>query len=185
MHMSPSNTLTIVISALVSVVLSTTATWLLGPRETIRQDVARRNLELRRRLRRVLEQLKRHLSNEVLRRQGLEAGRQAPFRTTIRDYQRLLWPVVRALDDPDLGRMADKLRIGLRDLLGSWRLEYLSICETDDLENALDRFATQPLEPRHLEEPQALLPSLFSRMGESEPAIAAVARVQELIALLG
>jgi hypothetical protein len=184
--MSTSNILTVVISALVSVVLSTTATWFLGPRETIRQDVARRNLELRRRLRRVLEQLKRQLSNEVLRREALEAGKQASFRTKIRDYESLLWPAVRALDDPDLDRrMADKLRVGLRDLLGSWRLEYLSICETEELENALDRFPTQPLEPRHLEEPKALLPSLFSRMGESEPAIAAVARVQELIALLG
>jgi|GEM_PF-5623697 len=184
--MSPSNVLTVVISALVSVILSTTATWFLGPRETIRQDVARRNLELRRRLRRILEQLKRHLSNEVLRRRALEAGKQAAFRTKIRDYERLLWPAVRALDDPDLGRhMADELRIGLRDLLGSWPLEYLSICETDELENIFDRFATQPLEPRHVEEPQALLPSLFTRPGESEPVIAALAKVQELIALLG
>ena len=183
--MSRSNILTVVISAVVSVILSTMATWFLGPRETIRQDVARRNLELRRRLRQILEQLKRHLSNEELRRRALEAGKQAAFRSTIRDYERLLWPAVRALDDPDLGRrIADELRSGLRDLLGSWRLEYLSICETDDLENALDRYPTQPLEPRHIEEPQALLPSLFSRMGESEPAIAAVARVQELIALL-
>jgi hypothetical protein len=185
MSISPGSILTVVISALVSVILSTTATWLLGPRETIRQDVARRNLELRRRLRRILEQLKRHLSNEELRRRALEAGRQAILGSTLRDYERLLWPAVRALDDPDLGRrLADKLRTGLRDLLGSWRLEYLSICETDDLEKALDRFVTQPLEPRHLEEPQALLPTLFSRMGESEPVRAAVAKVQELIALL-
>jgi hypothetical protein len=186
--MSPSSILTVLISALVSVILSTTATWLLGPRETIRQDVARRNLELRRRLRRILEQLKRQLRNEVLRRRALEAGGQVSFRSMIRDrdYEKLLWPAVRALDDLDLGRrMADELRAGLHDLRGSWRLEYLSICETDELENALDRFAIQPLEPRHVEEPQALLPSLFSRMGESEPVVAAVAKVQELIALLG
>jgi hypothetical protein len=125
--MLSSNILTIVISALVSVFRSTTATWLLGPRETIRQDIARRSLELRRRLRRLLEQLKRNLKNEELRRRNLEAGGQASFRLTIRDYERLLWPVVRALDDPDLSHpLTDKLRVGLRDLLGPWRLEYLS-----------------------------------------------------------
>jgi hypothetical protein len=183
--MSRGSILTVVISALVSVILSTTATWFLGPRETIRQDIARRNLELRRRLRRILEKLERHLRNEELRRRALEKGGQATFRLTIRDYERLLWPAVRALDDPDLGRrLADELRAGLRDLLGSWHLEYLSICETDDLEKALDRFATQPLEPRHVEEPQALLPTLFGRRGESGPAIQAIARVQKLMKLL-
>jgi hypothetical protein len=158
---------TIIISALVSIGLSTTVTWFLGPRQTIRQETARRNLELRHRIRRILEQLERHLRNEELRRQRLEEGGQATFRLDpLGDYQRLLWPAVRALDDPDLGRrLAKKLLDGLRDLLGSWHLEYLSICETDDLENALKRFATQPLEPRHIEEPQALLAALSSRMG--------------------
>lgn len=74
--------------------------------------------------------------------------------------------MVRALDDPDLGRrLVNKLRTGLRDLLGAWRLEYLSICENDDLENALDRFPVQPLEAQHFEEPQPLLAALFTRMG--------------------
>ena len=159
--------------------------WFIGPLQTIRQDKARRNLELCHRIRRILEQLERHLRNEELRRRRLEEGGQATFQLTIREYERLLWPVVLALDDPDLGRrLAKKLRDGLLDLLGSWRLEYLSICETADLENALNRFATQPLEPRHIAEPQALLPALFSRMGASEPAIQASARVKELIDVL-
>ncbi len=173
---------TIAVPPLVSVIISTLVNWFVGPWATLRQDAARRRVELLRRLRLILEQLERHLRNEQLRRQRLEQGGQAAVRLTIRNYEELLWPVVRAFSDPDLGRcLARKHRAGLRDLLGSYRLEYLEICEDDQLENALERYAIQPPEQRHLEEPIALLPALFTNMGDTRLAIAASARVRRLI----
>ena len=143
-------------------------------------------LELRRRLRRTLEQLGRCLRNEELRRQAMMKANfgEAIVHLTMEDCERLLWPAARALDDPDLGhRFADKLKVGLLDLLGSWRLEYLSICETDDLEKTLDRLSTHCPEPRHFEERWALLEIVLNptRREDAKPVAAAIAKVEELI----
>lgn len=176
---------TISFSVLLSIALSTAVNWFLGPLLTLRQERAKHGRELRREILATIKQLRLHLCNEELRRQALQRGEAATMRFTITDYERMLWPAVIAFDDPDLDRrLAQQLRDGFRALLGSWRLEYLSICDTKDLENALQRYSEQPLEPRHVEEPMALIPAMCGRMGETALATQAIVRVNELITLL-
>ena len=95
----------------------------------------------------------------------------------------MLWPVVRALDDPDIEeRLAKRLRPMIEELLGLWRMDYLAICVTDDLENALDRY---PIQPRHREGQISLLERLCGiEAGSPVPATEAVAKVEEMINLL-
>jgi hypothetical protein len=104
----------------------------------------------------------------------------------MRDYERALLPIVRALDDPDLGKgLSAKLRKGLQEFLGSWQLESLSICESEeDIQLMFDRLRV-PLEQRHIDEPIALLSAMFQDMGNSKPVTNARKRVRELIELLG
>jgi hypothetical protein len=100
----------------------------------------------------------------------------------MRDYGRLLWPVVRALDDPDLGKaLRRRIRSLLVELLGDWRLEYLSICVTEDLENALDRY---PIQPRDVAEPLGLLEQMCGQPGSVDLATACIRKVEELLSLL-
>jgi hypothetical protein len=174
------------ISAGVSAVVSALVSWLFGPSLIIRQEKARRALDLRNDMYRALQELLRHLKNDELQRLALESGKESVRRWTISDYQRMLWPVVRALDNPDL---PERLALGLRPLvktfLGSWRMEYLSICVTPDLENALDRYPIQPIQPRHLEEAASLIERLTgTELSASAPASDAIAKVEEMLQLL-
>jgi hypothetical protein len=105
---------------------------------------------------------------------------QATLRWTIKDYERILWPVVRALENPDISqRLVKRLRPALKELLGSWRIDYLSVCVSEDLENALDRY---PFQPRHFKEPVSIL----ERLCAPDPAVAkeAVTKVEKTLALL-
>ena len=171
-----------VLTVVISVALSTAVAWFLGPLEIIRHEKARRSLELRRRFGRILLELLRRLRNEEIERRRLEDGGQATFCWSIKDYEGLLWPVVRALDSPDLPRrLATALRTKLRELLGSWRFEYLSVCVTKELENALSRY---PVQPRDLQEPLGLLEKLYPDRGASEPARVAAEKVQEILDLI-
>jgi len=132
---------------------------------------------------RALQLLLRRLRNVELQNQALAAGRQATVMWFITDYERMLWPVVRALDNPDIGQhLARRLRPLIQELLGLWRMEYLAICVTDDLENALDRY---PIQPRHLEGKISVLERLCGvESGNPVPAAEAVAQVEEMLNLL-
>lgn len=170
------------LTVVLSVVLSALVTWFLGPRQFIRQEKARRKLELCRQLSHSLQELLRRIRNEELQRQALASGGAGIIRWTIRDYERLLWPLVRALDNPDLGqKLARRIRPLLLDLLGSWRLEYLSICVTDDLENALDRY---PIQPRDIQEGPSLIEQMCGQVGRVEAATASARKVEEMLRLL-
>jgi hypothetical protein len=171
------------LSSIVSAGVSTIVSLWLGPLLIIRQEKARRGLEIRDEMIRALQELRRHLRNDELQNKAIESGGHKMLRWSIRDYERMLWPLVRALDNPNLPR-ATALRVTplIRELLGSWRMEYLSICVTSDLENALDRY---PIQPRHVDEPQSLLERLTgSELGASAPATDAIAKVEEILTLL-
>jgi hypothetical protein len=132
---------------------------------------------------RALQLLLRHLRNVVLQNQALAAGKQATIKWFISDYERMLWPVVRALDNPQMAlRLAKRLRPLIQELLGSWRMDYLGICVTDDLENAFDRYPSQPRD-------QVGQLSLLERLcgvesGSPVPATEAVAKIEEMLNLL-
>lgn len=178
------------VGVVISIVLSTVTNWYLGPQQRIREEKARQRLNLTRELRRLLKELQLHLANEELQYRALEEGGYASLRFTITKYAQLLQPAVRMLDDPDLPQsLTAQMRDGFRDLIGSWRLEYLTICDTDlrtldtlDLKT-FDRFRLQPLEPRHIEEKEALIPALC-RLRTSAAAGDAIRRVSELISLV-
>lgn len=176
--MSEESVLTIIFSTVLAVGLSTAVTWFLGPKETLRQDAARRNLELRRRLRRDLEPLARDLKIVEGRRRRLEEVGRAPLTTgLIEEFGRRLWPVVRALDDPDLGTaLAKELEDGLRTLFGSYGLEFLSTRELSELEglNTLEG-----LEERHgLEDP------LLFAIGAADANLESIHEARECVARL-
>lgn len=170
-------------SAVVSVVVSALVSFWLGPCLTIRQEKARRRLVVRDEIVRALQLLLRHLRNVELQNQALAAGGQAVEKWFISDYERMLWPVVRALDNPDIGqRLARRLRALIQELLGLWRMDYLAICVTENLENALDRY---PIQPRHLVGPISLLERLCGvEAGNPVVAAEAVAKAEEMIDLL-
>jgi hypothetical protein len=173
-----------VIGVVISIVLSTAVNWYLGPKQRIREDKARDGLDLKRELRRILKELQLHLANEELQYHSLEEGGHAALRFTITRYAQLLHRAVRMLDDPDLPQsLVVPMRDGFRDLIGSWRLEYLTICDTPELENVLDRFRVQPPEQRHLEEKDALIP-VMCRLRTRAAASDAIRRVSELISLV-
>jgi hypothetical protein len=168
----------------ISIVLSTAVNWYLGPKQRIREERARQRLSLTRELRRLLKDLQLHLANEELQYRALEDGGHAILRFTITRYEELLRPAVRMLDDPDLPQsLVVQMRDGFRDLIGSWRLEYLTICDTPDLQNALDRYRVHPPEQRHIEEKEALIPALCNHR-TSAAATDAARRVTELISLV-
>jgi hypothetical protein len=172
-----------VVSVVLSVIVSTAVAWWLGPKQVMRHERAHRELELRRRMSQPIIEFIRHLHEQEKQIEALARGNQATLRWTIRDYERLLWPVVKDLDDLDLPRkLSDKIGALLRDILGSWRLNYLSICVTPDLENALDRY---PIQPRDLEEPASLLEVMCGRpLREAEPVRAALAKSENILELL-
>jgi hypothetical protein len=173
--MSEESILTIIFSTVLSVGLSTAVTWFLGPMETLRQDEARRNLELRRRLRRDLEPLARDLKIvEGQRRQLEEVGRATMTTGLFERFGRRLWPVVRALDDPDLGTgLAKELEAGLRTLFGSYGLEFLSTRELSELKglNTLEG-----LEERHAHEDFLLL-----AIGAADANLESIHKAQECV----
>lgn len=181
--MDGSRFLTLVVSALVSAGVSALVAFWLGPYQTIRQEKARRTLVVRDEIVRALQLLLRHLRNVEVQNQNLAAGGQATERWFISDYERMLWPVVRALDNPDIGKgLAKRIRPLMEELLGLWRMEYLAICVTQDLENALDRY---PIQPRHLEGRISLLERLCGiEVGSPSTAAEAVANVEQMIDLL-
>ena len=86
-------------------------TWFLGPMEVIRQEKARRRLDLRRRLTHAIRPLLLQLHNDELQRRLLEEGGQMIMPASIREYERLLRPVVSELDNPDMpARLGRRLR---------------------------------------------------------------------------
>jgi hypothetical protein len=170
------------LTVVLSVVLSALVNWFLGPRQFIRQERARRKLDLCRQLRQPMQELLRRLRNEELQCQALIDRREGVIRWTIREYERLLWPVVRALDDGDLGqKLVERIRPVLVELLGNWRLEYLSICVTADLENAFDRY---PIQARDVREGPSLIEQMCGRVGQLEPVTATISKVEEMLRLL-
>jgi hypothetical protein len=171
------------IGVVISVVLSTAANWYLGPKLRIREERARQRLNLIHELRRLLKELQLHLANEELQCRALEEGGYATLRFTITSYEQLLRPAVRMLDDPDLGgSLVRQMSDGFRDLIGSWRLEYLTICDTPDLQNVLERYRVQWLEQRHIDEKEALI-SAMCRLRSTSTAADAIRRVSALISL--
>lgn len=174
-------------STATSVAVSTAVNWFLGPRErareTVRQEGARRSLQLRLQLLKVLQEIARDLA----KREALHLNRKTGQAVckTLMDYQRALLPVVRALDDPDLGRkVSAKLRTGLVDLLGLYRFEHLEICATEeDIKPSLDQYAFRRREQHHLKA-FGLLPAMYQDTGASELVVTARKRVKELIKLL-
>ena len=100
--MSRERLLTVFVSASSSILLSTAVTWFLGPMEVIRQEKARRRLDLRRRLTHAIRPLLLQLHNDELQRRLLEEGGQMIMPASIREYERLLRPVVSELDNPDM-----------------------------------------------------------------------------------
>jgi hypothetical protein len=181
--MDGSRFLTLLVSALVSAGVSAVVAFWLGPYQIIRQEKARRTLVVRDEMLRALQLLLRHLRNVELQNQNLAAGGQATVRWFISDYERMLWPVVRALDNPDIApRLAKRLKPLIQELLGLWRMDYLAICVTENLENALDRY---PIQPRHLEGQISLLERLCGvDVGSPATATEAVAKVGQMIDLL-
>ncbi len=170
---------TIVISALVSTAVATAVNWFLGPRQMLRQDAARRGEEVRRRIGDTLQELRRRLIDERLQREALARGQHVVRNSeTITGYEMLLLPVVRALDNPDAdGPLREKLRTGLKELLGSWRLGYLAIC--DEPKTALDRY---PVQPRNIDEGVGLLESLFhGRLDDPVPVQQAIDTVEQVL----
>ncbi|MDO8434010.1 MAG: hypothetical protein Q7S58_16550 [Candidatus Binatus sp.] len=181
--MDGSQVLTLLLSALVSALISALVALWFGPYRTIREERAKRTLVVRDEIVRALQLLLRHLRNAELQNRKLAEGGQATVKWFIRDYERMLWPVVRALDNPDIAkRLAKRLRPLMQELLGLWRMEYLAICVTDNLENALDRY---PIQPPHIDEPISVLERLCGvEIGKPKPAAEAVAKVEEMIDLL-
>ncbi len=116
----------------------------------------------RQRISDTLQELRRRLIDERLQREALARGQHVVRNSeTITGYEMLLLPVVRALDNPDAdGPLREKLRTGLKELLGSWRLGYLAIC--DEPKTALDRY---PVQPRNIDEGSTSLRAYFPRKG--------------------
>jgi hypothetical protein len=170
-------------SALISVIVSALMAFWLGPSLTLRQERVRRSLVVRDEMYRALQLLLRHLRNVELQNQKLAAGGQAIENWFISDYERMLWPVVRELDNPDIAqRLVKRMRPLIQDLLGLWRMDYLAICVTDQLENALDRY---PIQPRHLTGPISLIERLCGvEAGNLVTAAEAAAKVEEMLNLL-
>ncbi len=171
-------------SALVAAAVSTLMSLWLGPNLTLRQEKVRRGLLARDEIFRALQLLLRHLQKVELQSQADESrGGQAMVNWRIRDYERMLWPVVRTLENPDFPQKVSRhLRPLVQELLGSWRMDYLAICMTDELENALDRY---PMQPRHLREPVSVLERLCGHE-PGDPALAeeAIAKVESMLKLL-
>ena len=174
---------TVLNSALVSVVVSALMAFWLGPSLTLRQERVRRRLVVRDEMYRALQLLLRHLRNVELENQKMAAGGHAIEKWYISDYERMLWPVVRALDDPDIElRLIKRLRPLIEELLGLWRMDYLAICVTDQLENSLDRY---PIQPRHLAGQISLIERLSGvEAGNPATAAEAVAKVEEMLDVL-
>jgi hypothetical protein len=150
--------LTLLLSALVSALVSAFIAFLFGPYQMIRQEMARRELVVRDEMVRALQLLQRHLRNVELQNQRLEAGGQATEKWFISHYERMLWPVVRTLDNPDISKgLAKRMRPLIEELLGLWRMDYLAICVTEDIVIALDRY---PIQRRHLDGEASLLERL-------------------------
>jgi hypothetical protein len=167
-------------SAAIAAVVAGLVSYYLGPIRIIREEKARRTLAVRDEVVRALQLLLRHLRNVELENQKVNSGGQATVRWTIKDYERILWPVVRALENPDISRrLVKRLRPALKELLGSWRIDYLSICVSEDLENALDRYPFQPL---HLKEPVSILERLCAP--DLAVVTEAVSRVEKTLALI-
>jgi hypothetical protein len=125
-----------IVTIVFSTVVATAVSWFFGPMLAVRQEKARRSLELRRSIQRHLEPLERDLRRSEAYRLRLEQHGRGTLRLgMIQDYDRLLWPVVRSLDNPDLSRrLAKELEIGLLDLLGRWGFAYLSTRELGELD---------------------------------------------------
>ena len=174
--------MTAAIATVVSIVVAALMSVWLGPKLTIRQERARRSLIVRDEIVAALQLLLRHLRN--VENQTMEGrARASGVNWKIHDYERILWPVIRALENPDLPeRLSKRLQPLLRELLGSWRMDHLAICVTEDLENALERY---PIQPRHLREPMSVLERMCGT-GSGDAAIAeeAVAKTEALLKLL-
>ncbi len=172
------------VSALVSAAVAALVSVWLGPRLLMRQERMRRGLAARDEIVRALQLLLRQLRTLELQNPALDRrGGQARVSPGIRHYERMLWPVVRALESPDLPvRLSKRLLPLLKELLGSWRTDYLAVCTPEEIENSLEHF---PMQPRHLREPISLLERLCGNE-PSDPVLAeeAVAKVEAMLRLL-
>jgi hypothetical protein len=114
-------------SAVVAAVVSALLYLLLVPARVWREETARRDAEIRRRIAAALKRLRLRLRKEILTRKRAKFG-QVPRGEFLGrgDLYRLAWEVVSPLDDPDLDpRVRARLKTHLESLFGAWRVEYL------------------------------------------------------------
>lgn len=117
-----------VVAAIVSAIVTPIIYALMGPLRVWREEVAHRDVAVRREIAGRLRVLRLRLRREVLTRKRLRLGGQAA-RTELlnrEEFYRLVWRIVFPLDDPDLNwRVRKELRMLLAKLLGEWRVRYL------------------------------------------------------------
>jgi len=117
-----------IVAAVVSAIVTPTVYALLGPYRVWREEVARRDLAVRREIGKHLKAFRLRLQREILTRKRLKLGAQIPRGEFLdRDgFYALAWPIVFPLDDPDLS-FPVRREIGslLGRLFGTWRVNYL------------------------------------------------------------
>ncbi len=117
-----------VVAALVSAIVAPIFYVLLGPYRVWREEVARRDLEVRREIGRHLKVFRLRLRMEILTRKRLKLGAQVPIGKFLdRDeFYRLAWPIISPIDDPNLNpRVHSEIESLLGSLFGVWRVKYL------------------------------------------------------------
>jgi hypothetical protein len=175
--------LSIAAAAVVALIVSTVVSWLLGPAARLRYEMRLRAGEARRRLDRTLELVQMQLKEEAAHRAMLEAGGTVKARWSLFDYERMMWPAVRALDDPDLDAFTRRrVRTAFEELLGPARLEYLSVLESppSDYRDPV----REPFEARFRGAGLGVFEEMFEDFGQSAPASRAIEKVGRLRRLL-
>jgi hypothetical protein len=112
---------------LLSIVASVLVNLWLGPVFHVRQERARRDLVARREVMRAVETLRIRLRIEGVSRdfRNRAAPEAAPLALTIEEFDRLFWPIIRALENPDLNRnSANEVRARLASMVGDWYVDF-------------------------------------------------------------
>lgn len=123
-----------ILPGVVSVVVSAIVTLLLGPAMARRQEAARRDLAVRRKIARHLLRLMHLLERELSCRSIQKSGGRVPPDEFLNrtDVDRILWQIVQRLQDPDLDPKAARwLQSELAKLIGPDMIHLLLSCPTE------------------------------------------------------
>jgi hypothetical protein len=119
-----------ILAAVVSVVVSAIASYLLGPRMALRQEAARGDAHVRTELRRILGEIALRLEHEVAYRESVIKGISEPVEyKSLKpwDLDEPFWRLIRTAEDPRLDRRRrERLYKQLRDIIPQ-RFEILRV----------------------------------------------------------